>query len=307
MLRKSKTNHPLPASSPPPPPEPVKHGLQTLGKIGVGRRVPPPANLPSSKSETTGKASTNASTVAVGGQQQQAGWTKPGPESTTSTPSTGGSSQTPAGPPAIDAAGSSFFSETNGQLTDSNNSATNVNVNSTSQSQRTASGPADTSPNRQSTIHSSHSSSKLSSLFSQDFPSLDGGSVQKSNSDTYGPGPSLRPQTGRNWNGSRPPAGSAAPNSNPNQPPSHPPANQPPNAGSYVNGQPHDPNQPPPDDHLGAPRAYHNTAQQPRGMNKSNGYNRNPNYNPQQQQRYGGQFNNQNQFKPNQRHYDRWV
>lgn len=41
-------------------------------------------------------------------------------------------------------------------------------------------------------------------------------------------------------------------------------------------------------------------------MNKSNGYNRNPNYNPQQQQRYNsGQFNNQNQFQPNQRHYDR--
>ena len=46
-----------------------KHGLQTLGKVGAGRRIPPPANLPSLKSENSG-LSPNINLVPTGGQ----GW-----------------------------------------------------------------------------------------------------------------------------------------------------------------------------------------------------------------------------------------
>lgn len=46
-----------------------KHGLQSLGKVGTGRRMPPPANLPSLKSENSGN-NPNISLVPSGGQ----GW-----------------------------------------------------------------------------------------------------------------------------------------------------------------------------------------------------------------------------------------
>lgn len=40
-----------------------KHGLQTVGKVGAGRRVPPPANIPSLKKLNT--TSNNNTTVVA--------------------------------------------------------------------------------------------------------------------------------------------------------------------------------------------------------------------------------------------------
>lgn len=52
-----------------------KHGLQSLGKVGAGRRMPPPVNLPSLKSENSGN-NPNISLVPSGGQ----GWGSAGKE-----------------------------------------------------------------------------------------------------------------------------------------------------------------------------------------------------------------------------------
>ena len=44
----------------------ARHGLQSLGKVGASRRIPPPANLPSLKSENSGNDPT-VSLVPSGG------------------------------------------------------------------------------------------------------------------------------------------------------------------------------------------------------------------------------------------------
>lgn len=72
----------------------ARHGLQSLGKIGSSRRIPPPANLPSLKSENSGNDPTVSLVPSGGG-----GWgsTKDKPESTTQ-------SSTPPPPPQTNAA-----------------------------------------------------------------------------------------------------------------------------------------------------------------------------------------------------------
>lgn len=74
-----------------------KHGLQSLGKVGTGRRMPPPANLPSLKSENSGN-NPNISLVPSGGS----GWgsaTKEKAKSTTEE-TNGGQQPSPQSQPA---------------------------------------------------------------------------------------------------------------------------------------------------------------------------------------------------------------
>lgn len=72
----------------------TRHGLQSLGKIGSSRRIPPPANLPSLKSENSGNDPTVSLVPSGGG-----GWgsskekTDNPPNSSTPPPTTFQSSQ----------------------------------------------------------------------------------------------------------------------------------------------------------------------------------------------------------------------
>lgn len=72
-----------------------KHGLQSLGKVGTGRRMPPPANLPSLKSENSGN-NPNISLVPSGGQ----GWGSSTKEKGKPEETNGSQQQSPQSQPA---------------------------------------------------------------------------------------------------------------------------------------------------------------------------------------------------------------
>ncbi|XP_013778180.1 protein PRRC2C-like isoform X3 [Limulus polyphemus] len=187
-----------------------KHGLQSLGKIASGRRMPPPANLPSLKSENSGN-NPNISLVPTGGQgwgasgkekgkEENGGTQQPSQHSQSpSLPSQGPTSQKPTVPSSTTGANKMWHSVTQNQE---------------------AGGPEKTFLGQQSPF------------FPQEFPKLAGGDVrtegsQQSNVDTqYGPGPSLRPQTEGSWGrGTQKPQQVGSP------------GNQPQSSGSGVNGQ----------------------------------------------------------------------
>lgn len=69
----------------------TRHGLQSLGKIGSSRRIPPPANLPSLKSENSGNDPTVSLVPSGGG-----GWGSAKEKSESSTPQNSSPSTTPA-------------------------------------------------------------------------------------------------------------------------------------------------------------------------------------------------------------------
>ena len=73
----------------------ARHGLQSLGKVGASRRIPPPANLPSLKSENSGNDPT-VSLVPSGGGGWGSAKEKPSETPPATTSQTVPSSSTPS-------------------------------------------------------------------------------------------------------------------------------------------------------------------------------------------------------------------
>ncbi|CAG2108986.1 unnamed protein product, partial [Medioppia subpectinata] len=211
-----------------------KHGLQTLGKVGAGRRMPPPANLPSLKSQTT--TNQNITLVPTGGQgwgsgkDEDSGATPPLQTSSTGVDAQPLSAQKPSAGPLNPLMTSSTAT------TDTNVGAIALGLTSaalTAQS-KTWSTITATAEHPESGPEKSFSVQQLP-FFPQEFPKLDGGNAPQdattkpSAEISYGPGPSLRPQTEGSWG--RGTLQAPQPGINPN-------ANQSPNAGSAASGQP---------------------------------------------------------------------
>ncbi|XP_030626190.1 LOW QUALITY PROTEIN: protein PRRC2C [Chanos chanos] len=142
----------------------ARHGLQSLGKVAVSRRMPPPANLPSLKAENKGN-DPNVSIVPKDGSGWASRQDQPGDERQQDTPPPQPKQAVPQGPD----------SSVGGSRSWANNKQ---------------SGQSDGAP-------------RLSSQFHQEFPSLQAvGEAEKAGEqedEAYGPGPSLRPQNVGSW------------------------------------------------------------------------------------------------------------
>uniref|UniRef100_A0A8C1PRE7 Proline-rich coiled-coil 2C n=1 Tax=Cyprinus carpio TaxID=7962 RepID=A0A8C1PRE7_CYPCA len=142
----------------------ARHGLQSLGKVAVSRRMPPPANLPSLKAENKGN-DPNVSIVPKDGSGWASRQDQPGDERQQETPPP---QPKPTVPQTSDAplGGSRSWASSK------------------------QSGQLDGAP-------------RMSSQFHQEFPSLQAaGEAEKSGDqedEPYGPGPSLRPQNVGSW------------------------------------------------------------------------------------------------------------
>ncbi|MFT7801549.1 protein PRRC2C isoform X1 [Arapaima gigas] len=139
----------------------ARHGLQSLGKVAVSRRMPPPANLPSLKAENKGN-DPNVNIVPKDGSGWASRQDQSGDERQQETPppqTKPGTTQPPE--PSVGASRSWAANKQTGQ----------------------ADGPA-----------------RVNTQFQQEFPSLqESDKPAEQEEEPYGPGPSLRPQNVGSW------------------------------------------------------------------------------------------------------------
>ncbi|XP_078324244.1 uncharacterized protein LOC111125384 isoform X5 [Crassostrea virginica] len=169
-----------------------QHGLQSLGKVASMRRMPPPANLPSLKSENSGN-DPNINLVPTGGS----GWGTKEKEQEKITASTG---QPPSTQPS--------------QVTaaPSTPSTTKTTVAGGSAAVTSAAAPLGTNsaPKSWSSVALGERGRPLGhhSPYQEEFPTLksagddkgkDGKKEEDGKDTQYGPGPSLRPQNVASW------------------------------------------------------------------------------------------------------------
>lgn len=169
-----------------------QHGLQSLGKVASMRRMPPPANLPSLKSENSGN-DPNINLVPTGGS----GWGNKEKEQEKTTAPTG---QPPSTQPSQATAAPSAQSTT--KTTVAGSSATVTSSAATS--------GTNSAPKSWSSVALGERGRPLGphSPYQEEFPTLksagedkgkDGKKEEEGKDTQYGPGPSLRPQNVASW------------------------------------------------------------------------------------------------------------
>lgn len=169
-----------------------QHGLQSLGKVASMRRMPPPANLPSLKSENSGN-DPNINLVPTGGS----GWGNKEKEQEKTTAPTG---QPPSTQPSQATAAPSAQSTTK----------TTVAGSSATVTSSAAPSGTNSAPKSWSSVALGERGRPLGphSPYQEEFPTLkssgedkgkDGKKEEEGKDTQYGPGPSLRPQNVASW------------------------------------------------------------------------------------------------------------